>query len=96
MVDLEARLEAARRDWNVTARELDVLRQVVAGDGNKEIAVRLAIHESSVERHVGALLRKACCDTRTRLVAHFWTRPTIEAPPSMHASPESGSPSGMQ
>jgi DNA-binding NarL/FixJ family response regulator len=72
-VDVDARLRTAAVRWGVTRREFDVLRGVVRGDSNKEIALRLALHEGSVERHVTSLLRKARCDGRSRLVARFWT-----------------------
>ncbi len=72
--ELEARLRTARDRWSVTGRESDVLRCVAVGDANKEIALKLQLHESSVERHLTALLRKASCDSRSRLIAVFWTR----------------------
>ncbi len=71
---LEARLAEAKRQWGVTAREAAVLRLVVGGDANKEIALKLACHEGTVERHLTSLLRKARCDSRSRLIAHFWTQ----------------------
>ncbi len=71
---LEVRLRAAGRAWSATGRELGVLRYLVSGDANKEIALKLGCSEVSVERHVTALLRKAGCDGRSRLIAHFWTR----------------------
>jgi DNA-binding CsgD family transcriptional regulator len=71
---LEDRLLEAVRRWSFTPREREVLRWLVAGDSNKEIALRLGCHEGSVERHVTSLLRKAKCDGRSRLVAWFWTR----------------------
>lgn len=70
--DLETRLLGAAARWRATRREVDVLRRLVLGDANKEIAARLSIHEGSVERHTTSLLRKAGCDSRTRLVARFW------------------------
>jgi DNA-binding NarL/FixJ family response regulator len=42
----------------ITERELDVLRQVVAGKTNQEIGVALKISEKTVEKHVGAILTK--------------------------------------
>jgi DNA-binding CsgD family transcriptional regulator len=57
----------------VTRRERDVLRQIVEGDASKEIAQKLGLHEGSVERHVTSILRKARCDSRSRLIAKFWT-----------------------
>jgi DNA-binding NarL/FixJ family response regulator len=42
----------------ITERELDVLRHVVAGKTNQEIGVALKISEKTVEKHVGAILTK--------------------------------------
>jgi DNA-binding CsgD family transcriptional regulator len=70
----DLRLQTAASAWKLTGREQDVLRWLVMGDANKEIAVKLACHEGTVERHVTSLLVKARCDGRSRLVAHFWTR----------------------
>lgn len=70
---LEARLVMAVRNWGASEREIEVLRRLVAGDSNKEIAVKLGCSEVSVERRVTKLLRKAKCDGRSRLIATFWT-----------------------
>ena len=67
------RLGEVGQRWRITRREAEVLARVVAGDANKEIALKLGVHEGSVERHVTSLLRKALCDSRSRLVARFWT-----------------------
>jgi DNA-binding CsgD family transcriptional regulator len=69
---LAQRLSVVAGSWGITAREMEVLRWLVSGDANKEIALKLRIHEGSVERHVTSLLRKARCDSRGRLVARFW------------------------
>jgi DNA-binding CsgD family transcriptional regulator len=71
--DHEKRLRTVAERWSATSRELDVLRWLVQGDSNKEIAVRLDCSEVTVERRVTALLRKARCDTRNRLLASFWS-----------------------
>jgi DNA-binding CsgD family transcriptional regulator len=42
----------------VTARELDVLRRLAAGDSNGEIARVLGIAVHTVERHTASLYRK--------------------------------------
>jgi DNA-binding CsgD family transcriptional regulator len=42
----------------LTARELDVLREMAQGRGNAGIAGRLALSESSVEKHVNAIFAK--------------------------------------
>jgi DNA-binding NarL/FixJ family response regulator len=52
----------------LTARELDVLRRVVAGDSNAEVAAGLHLSESTVKTHVGALLAKIGARDRVHLV----------------------------
>jgi DNA-binding NarL/FixJ family response regulator len=42
----------------ITERERDVLRLIVAGKTNQEIGLQLRISEKTVEKHVGALLTK--------------------------------------
>lgn len=42
----------------LTARELDVLREMAQGSGNAGIAARLNLSESSVEKHVNAIFAK--------------------------------------
>jgi DNA-binding NarL/FixJ family response regulator len=42
----------------ITKRERDVLRLVVAGKTNQEIGLELGISEKTVEKHVGALFAK--------------------------------------
>ena len=49
----------------LTARELDVLRQVAAGRSNRAIATDLQISESTVKAHLAALLAKLGADGRT-------------------------------
>jgi NarL family two-component system response regulator LiaR len=49
----------------LTPRELDVLRLVVEGFANKEIARRLAITEKTVKTHVSSILQKLNVTDRT-------------------------------
>ncbi len=70
-----ARLKALEKSWTATRAEVSVLRWLVTGDSNKEIAAKLGRSEVSVERHVTSLLRKAHCDCRARLIAAFWSNP---------------------
>jgi len=49
----------------LTARELDVLRQVAAGKSNKEIAAVLVISEHTVARHLQNVFRKLDVQSRT-------------------------------
>jgi DNA-binding NarL/FixJ family response regulator len=49
------RLDHARRHekgFGLTRRELDIIRAVLDGDTNREIAARLAISENTVKRHL--------------------------------------------
>ncbi|MFN7145599.1 MAG: response regulator transcription factor, partial [Myxococcota bacterium] len=52
-----------------------VLRGVVRGLSNKEIASELGNAEATVEVHVTRLLRKAGAGGRTALVTRFWGGP---------------------
>ncbi len=49
----------------LTARELEVLRRIVAGRANKEIASDLGISETTVKTHVNSLLGKLGVADRT-------------------------------
>lgn len=70
--DLEGRLSVVQVEWRLTPRQVDVLRRLVVGDSNKEVAARLALALRTVELHVGALMRRAKVDSRLRLVTRFW------------------------
>jgi DNA-binding NarL/FixJ family response regulator len=54
----------------MTARELEVLRLIGAGDANKEIAAKLAISERTVRTHVSNILGKLGLHSRTQ--AALW------------------------
>jgi DNA-binding CsgD family transcriptional regulator len=71
--DALARLAAARARFGLTSREAEVLHCLVRGDANKTIAERLGRAEVTVERHVTSLLRKLGADSRTALLARFWS-----------------------
>jgi len=49
----------------LTAREHDVVRLIVAGKTNREIAAALAISHRTVENHIAAIFAKL--DVRSRL-----------------------------
>jgi DNA-binding NarL/FixJ family response regulator len=58
-----ARMSAWTRDSEVignelSSREMDVLRLLVAGKTNQEIGHQLKISEKTVEKHVGAIFNK--------------------------------------
>lgn len=60
----------ARGDTHgLTARELDVLRLVAAGETNKAIAAQLVISERTVDRHVSNILAKVGASSRAAATA---------------------------
>ena len=56
-------------DEALTAREIDVLRQVAAGNRNRDIAERLYISEETVKVHVKHIMEKLGANDRTQAVA---------------------------
>lgn len=56
-------------DEPLTPRELEVLRLLAEGTGNKEIAYRLGISEHTVKFHVASLLDKLHAGSRTEAVS---------------------------
>jgi LuxR family maltose regulon positive regulatory protein len=54
----------------LTAREIDVLRQIANGLNNQAIAERLFISEHTVHRHVANILTKLNAASRSAAVAH--------------------------
>ncbi|MBR3575413.1 MAG: response regulator transcription factor [Lachnospiraceae bacterium] len=52
---------------NLTARELDVLRALVHGDSNAEIADKLGITERTVKKHITDMLMKTGFKSRLQL-----------------------------
>ena len=62
--------DASPNPWageGVTDREADVLRLVIDGLANKEIAAALRLSPRTVEKHVENLLRKTGARSRTEL-----------------------------
>jgi DNA-binding NarL/FixJ family response regulator len=53
----------------LTPRELEVLRLVAAGLGNKEVASRLEISEHTVKFHVASIMGKLGASSRTEAVS---------------------------
>jgi two-component system nitrate/nitrite response regulator NarL len=56
-----------RRPFNLTPRELDVVRAVVAGKSNKEIAQQFGISEDTVKHHLTKIFDKVGASTRLEL-----------------------------
>jgi DNA-binding CsgD family transcriptional regulator len=65
----EAPLKTSTPD-HLTGRELDVLRLLAIGRGNADIALALAIGQSTVATHVHNILTKTGCANRTEAAAY--------------------------
>lgn len=52
----------------LTPREIEVLRLLAEGIGNKEISARLAISEHTVKFHIASIMGKMCATSRTEVV----------------------------
>jgi DNA-binding NarL/FixJ family response regulator len=64
------RLDHERRHalgFGLTRRELDIIRAVLDGDTNREIAVRLSISENTVKRHLMHTFNKMGVSSRVEL-----------------------------
>ena len=62
----------------LSAREIEVLRLIAAGNANKEIAVQLSLAEDTVKRHVTNILSKLRANDRTHAVTIGLKRGIIE------------------
>jgi DNA-binding NarL/FixJ family response regulator len=62
----------------LSARELDVLRLIAAGNANKEIAEQLSITEETVKSHVTRILSKLGANDRTHAVTIALKRGIID------------------
>lgn len=56
-------------DEELTAREIDVLRQLAGGNRNRDIAERLSISEETVKVHIKHIMDKLGANDRTQAVA---------------------------
>jgi two-component system, NarL family, response regulator len=78
--DLAARLAARQPRAQLSPRELEVLRLLVAGKRNKEIAGLLDISEGTVKIHVSSILGKLGVFDRTEAVASALQRGIVQLP----------------
>lgn len=70
---LTYRVAVARTRWNLTSRQAQVLEEIAAGAGNKEIAGRLSCALVTVENHVTELFRRSGTRSRTELVSRLFS-----------------------
>ena len=79
--DIAAELAEHAMDDELTEREIDVLRLVAAGNGNKQIADQLSIGEATVKGHVTNILSKLGANDRSHAVTIGLKRGIIELDP---------------
>ena len=60
--------QAAIRSLGLSARELDVLARLAAGESNKEIARRLGISPNTVKTHVARVYEKLAVQRRVQAI----------------------------
>ncbi|MCU1631363.1 MAG: helix-turn-helix transcriptional regulator [Micrococcaceae bacterium] len=68
-LDLPARPAGDVAEWNLAARELEVLQHLVSGERNRTIASLLGISENTVKFHVRNLFKKLDVGSRTEAIA---------------------------
>jgi DNA-binding NarL/FixJ family response regulator len=68
-VEAESRMAAPGAAGRLTAREVQVLRLVAAGKGNRAIAADLVISEHTVARHVQNIFAKLDVSSRSAATA---------------------------
>ena len=73
------RMADGLRHEPLTARELEVLKQIVAGEANKAIARRLNINVGTVKTHVRSIFTKLDVTSRTQAANIATTRGLVDA-----------------
>lgn len=73
-MELGRQVERIAVEFSLTEGETKVLRLIVRGDANKEIAAVLRSSLRTIEVHVSSLFKKMGVESRTRLVASFWIK----------------------
>jgi DNA-binding NarL/FixJ family response regulator len=76
--EVAAELADHAADDQLTAREIEVLRLIAAGNANKIVADRLSITEETVKAHVKNILSKLDANDRTHAVTIALKRGIIE------------------
>ena len=74
------RKQQPSNEGKISDRELEVLRLLVSGCSNGEIADELGIGERTVKAHIAQLLRKVGVQNRIALSVHAVTHSLLSAP----------------
>ncbi|HKE59520.1 MAG TPA: response regulator transcription factor [Pyrinomonadaceae bacterium] len=77
-VEIAVEMAEHHADDSLTGREIEVLKQVAAGNANKVIAAHLDISEETVKAHVKNILSKLTANDRTHAVTIALKRGIIE------------------
>jgi len=80
--DVAAELADHATDDALTEREIDVLKLIAAGNGNKQIADELSISEATVKSRITNILSKLGANDRAHAVTIGLKRGIIELDPS--------------
>jgi two-component system, NarL family, nitrate/nitrite response regulator NarL len=75
-----AALANPNNPFNLTRRELEIVRAVVAGSSNREIAERLAVREDTIKHHLTSIFAKTGLTTRVALALFAVDRHLAGAP----------------
>jgi DNA-binding NarL/FixJ family response regulator len=76
--EVAAELAEHAADDELSSREIVVLRLVAAGSGNKQIADKLCIEETTVKSHIRSIMSKLGANDRTHAVTIGLQRGIIE------------------
>ena len=68
-------MRQAHRTWGLSVRQARVLELVANGASNKDIAIKLACAEVTVENHITELFRRCGAKSRAGLVGRLLTLP---------------------
>lgn len=71
---IEGQMPSYRNACKLSNREAEVLRLVVRGKSNQEIADELFLAVGTVKTHIHNILVKTEQQNRTTLILHFWKR----------------------
>jgi two-component system, NarL family, response regulator LiaR len=69
---LERQITIACTRWDLTPRQLEVMRLIARGLSNGQIATSLKISERTVEVHITAIFVRTRCTSRSELIATIW------------------------
>ncbi len=75
---IKAATEPPAAEEGLTSRELDILRLMVAGESNPDIAAKLFVSRSTVKFHVSNILMKLGATSRTEAVAMALQKKLVE------------------